>query len=100
MFGKTRATVAKEFLAEMERLRIQASNLKDRDYRYMLLRKIDEETENFGHASFKNVKEMVEHGTSTILFIRSWVTGLHSEQFLNEEPDWEEWPQSTRGYLH
>ena len=100
MFGKTRAAVAKEFLAEMERLRIQASNLKDRDYRYMLLRKIDEEIESFCQASFKNVKEMLERRTSTILFIRSWVIGLHSEQFLNEEPDWEDWSQSAPAHLH
>src|SRR5215469_9193187 len=97
---KTRATVAKEFLQEMNRLRIQASELRDRDYRYMMLKGIDREIESFGQEAFENVNEMAERAISSIAFVSSWVSHLHSEQFLEEELDYEDWTQSTHGYLH
>ena len=100
MSRKTRATVGKEFLQEMNRLRIQASELRDRDYRYMILQQIDREIESFGQEAFENVNEMAERATSTIVFINSWVSHLHTEQFLDEELDYEDWTQSTHGYLH
>jgi hypothetical protein len=96
MCGKTRAVVEKEFLAEMDRLRVQASKLKDRDYLDMMLQIIDESTESFSQVPFENVNEMVEHATSSILFVSSWVSHLYSQQFLDEELEYEDWLQSIR----